>query len=209
MDNKIVITIARGYGSGGKTIGKMLSKELGIPFYDREILYMASDDSGINLGLFQKNDEDVNKGLFDSSTKKYTGGIIPPEDSKFTSKENLFNYQAKIIKQLAESESCIIVGRCADYVLKDYKDIIKVFIWAPHNDCVNTVKDMFSLSEKEADKRIKKIDRHRSEFYHYYTGREWDNARNYDLCLNSADLGFEGCVEAIKAYIEVLKNVKK
>ena len=98
MDKKIVITIARGYGSGGKTVGQMLSKELQIPFYDRQILYMASEDSGINLGLFQKNDEDVNKGLFDPSTHKYLGGIIPPEDSKFTSKENLFNYQAKIIK---------------------------------------------------------------------------------------------------------------
>ncbi|MBR5321852.1 MAG: cytidylate kinase-like family protein [Clostridia bacterium] len=209
MDKKIVITIARGYGSGGKTVGQMLSKELQIPFYDRQILYMASEDSGINLGLFQKNDEDVNKGLFDPSTHKYLGGIIPPEDSKFTSKENLFNYQAKIIKELASKESCVIVGRCADYILKDFDNVIKVFIWAPHQSCVETVMDMFDMNEKDADKKIKKIDRHRSEFYRYYTCREWDSARNYDLCLNSADLGFDGCVEAIKAYIEVLKNVKK
>ena len=209
MNKKIVITIARGYGSGGKTVGKMLSKELNIPFYDREILYMASDDSGINLGLFQKNDEDVNIGLFDSSTKQYSGSIIPPEDSKFTSKENLFNYQAKIIKQLADNESCVIVGRCADYILKDYDNVIKVFIWAPHEVCVNTVMDMFAMSEKEADKKIKKTDKHRSDFYHYYTCREWDNARNYDLCLNSADLGFSGCVKAIKAYIDVLRSVKE
>lgn len=209
MDKKFVITIARGYGSGGKSVGMMLSKELGIPFYDREILYMASDDSGINLGLFQKNDEDVNKGLFDASTHKYSGNIIPPEDSNFTSKENLFNYQAKIIKMLAEKESCIIVGRCADFILKDYSNVIKVFIWAPHENCVATVKDMFAMTDKEADKKIRKIDKHRSEFYHYYTCRDWDNARNYDLCLNSAELGFDGCVEAIKAYIQVLKNVKK
>jgi hypothetical protein len=83
MDKKIVITIARGYGSGGKTVGQMIAKELGISFYDRQILYMASDDSGINVGLFQKNDEDVNKGLFDPSTHKYLGGIIPPEDAGF------------------------------------------------------------------------------------------------------------------------------
>ncbi len=209
MDKKMVITIARGYGSGGKTVGKSLAKELNIPFYDREILYMASDDSGINLELFQKNDEDVNKGLFDPSTHKYSGHIIPPEDSKFTSKENLFNYQAKTIKTLAEKEPCVIVGRCADFVLKDFDNVIKVFIWAPHDACVKTVMDMFSMSEKDADKKIRKIDKHRSEFYHYYTCREWDNARNYDLCLNSADLGFDGCVEAIKAYIKVLENVKK
>lgn len=208
MDKKIIVTIARGFGSGGKTIGKMLADELNIPFYDREILYMASDDSGIDLGLFQKNDEDVNKGLFDPSTHKYIGGVIPPEDSKFTSKENLFNYQAKTIKQLAEKESCVIVGRCADYILSDYDNVVKVFIWAPHQACVEKVMDLFSISEKEADKKIKKIDRHRSEFYRYYTCREWDNVRNYDLCLNSADLGFEGCVKAIKAYIEVLNSVK-
>ncbi len=206
MDKKIVITIARGFGSGGKTVGKMLAKELQIPFYDREILYMASDDSGIDLGLFQKNDEDVSKGLFDPSTHKYSGNLIPPEDSKFTSKENLFNYQAKIIKELAQKESCIIVGRCADYILKDFDNVIKVFIWAPHKSCVETVMEMFDLSEKDADKKIRKIDKHRSEHYHYYTCRDWDNARNYDLCLNSADLGFDGCVEAIKAFISVLKK---
>lgn len=208
MDKKIVITIARGYGSGGKTIGKMLSKELGIPFYSREILYMASEDSGIALRLFDKNDEDVRKGLFDPATNQYQGKLIPPEDSDFVSKENLFNYQAKIIKELAEKESCIIVGRCADYILKDYKNVVKVFIWAPHNSCVETVVDMFAMSEKEADKKIRKIDKHRSEFYHYYTCRDWDNARNYDICLNSAELGFDGCVKAIKAYIEVLQEVK-
>ncbi len=206
MDKKIVITIARGYGSGGKTVGKMLAEELNIPFYDREILYMASDDSGIDLGLFQKNDEDVSKGLFDPSTHKYKGKVIPPEDSKFTSKENLFNYQAKVIKELANKESCVIVGRCADFILKDYDNVIKVFIWAPHTSCVETVMDMFAMNEKEADKKIRKIDKHRSEHYHYYTGRDWDNARNYDLCLNSADLGFDGCVEAIKAFISVLKK---
>ncbi len=208
MDKKIVITIARGYGSGGKTVGKMLAKELGIPFYDREILYMASDESGIALRLFDKNDEDVHKGLFDPSTNQYKGKLIPPEDSDFVSKENLFNYQAKIIKALAEKEACIIVGRCADYILKDYNNVIKVFIWAPHKSCVETVMDMFAMSEKEADKKIRKIDKHRSEFYHYYTCRDWDNARNYDLCLNSADLGFDGCVKAIKAYIDVLQEVK-
>ncbi len=208
MNNKIVITIGRGYGSGGKTIGKMLAKELNIPFYDREILELASEDSGINLSLFLKNDEDVHKSLFDPSTRKYKGGLISPKKSDFISKENLFNYQAKIIKDLAAKGPCVIVGRCADYILENTDNVIKTFIWAPHTECVKTVMDMFALSEKEADKKIRKIDKHRSEFYHYYTCRDWDNARNYDICLNSADLGFEGCVKAIKAYIEVLKEVK-
>ena len=208
MENNFVITIARGYGSGGKTIGKMLAKELGIPFYDREILYMASDESGISLNLFQKNDEDVRKGLFDSSTHKYIGKLLTPEDSDFVSKEDLFNYQAKIIKDLAAKGPCVIVGRCADFVLQNNENVIKTFIWAPHKECVKTVMDMFALSEKEADKKIRKIDKHRREHYHYYTCRDWDDVRNYDICLNSADLGFEGCVKAIKAYLEVLQEVK-
>ena len=208
MDKKVVITIARGYGSGGKTIGKMLSKELNIHFYDRELLYMASEESGINLSLFQKSDEDVKKGLFDPETHRYNGELIPPEDSDFVSKENLFNYQAKIIKDLAEKESCIIVGRCADYVLQDRENVVRVFIWAPHEACVKTVMDLYSLSQKDADKKIRKIDRHRSEYYRYYTCREWDNVRNYDLCLNSAELGYEGCVKAIKSYVSIFSEIK-
>lgn len=209
MDKKIVITIARGYGSGGKTIGKMLSEELSIPFYDRDLLYMASEESGINIRLFKKNDEDVNKGFFDPITHKYTGDLIPPEDSDFVSKENLFNYQAKIIKDLAAKESCIIVGRCADFILQDTLDIVKVFIWAPHKDCVKTVMDLYGMTEKEADKRIRKIDRHRSEYYRYYTCREWDNVRNYDLCLNTSEMGYESCVKAIKAYVDIINNIKE
>lgn len=208
MDKDIVITIARGYGSGGKTIGKMLSKELGIPYYDRELLYMASEESGINLSLFQESDEDIKKGIFDPETHKYSGELIEPEDSKFVSKENLFNYQAKIIKDVAAKGSCIIVGRCADFILKDKPNVIRVFIWAPHDDCVKTVVDMYALSEKEAGKKIRKIDRHRSEYYHYYTCRDWDNVRNYDICLNSSELGYDGCVKAIKAYIDVFSKVK-
>lgn len=208
MDKKIVITIARGYGSGGRTIGKMLSKELGIPFYDRELLYMASDESGINVRFFDKSDEAVKKGFFDPITHKYTGDLIPPEDNEFISKENLFNYQAKIIKDLAAKESCIIVGRCADFILQDTENIVKLFIWAPHKKCVETVMDLYAMSEKEADKKIRKIDRHRSEYYRYYTCREWDNVRNYDLCLNTAEMGYENCVKAIKAYIETIQPIK-
>ena len=208
MKNKVVITIARDYGSGGKTVGKMLAKELNIPFYDREILYMASDDSGINLGLFQKHDEEISKGLFDSSTHKYSGSLIPPEDSKFTSKENLFNYQAKIIRGLAEKRSCIIVGRCADFILRDMDNVVDAFIWAPMAECVKNVMALEPLTAKEAEKKIKKINKHRSEYYRYYTCREWDDYRNYELCLDSSRLGFEKSAEYINAYVEVKFDVK-
>ena len=124
--SRYVITIARGYGSGGRTIGKMLSKELGIPFYDRELLRLASDDSGINEELFVKADEKLKKTrLFKIARKAYQGELIPPDSDDFVSNDNLFNYQAKIIKELAETESCVIVGRCADYILKDCDRLLK------------------------------------------------------------------------------------
>lgn len=208
MSEKYVITIARGYGSGGRTIGKMLSKDLGIPFYDREIIYMASEDSGINLELFGKLDEKVRKGIFDPPTRRYTGKLIPPESSDFVSDENLFNYQAKIIKELADKESCIIVGRCADYVLKDRTDVASVFVWAPMENCIKNVMALEPLNEKEAEREIKKIDRYRREYYRYYTGKEWDDYTNYELCLNSALLGFDKCAECIKSFVEIKLDIK-
>ncbi|HCA69189.1 MAG TPA: cytidylate kinase-like family protein, partial [Lachnospiraceae bacterium] len=186
MNKKYVITIARGYGSGGRTIGKMLSADLQIPYYDRDLLRLASDDSGINEQLFAKADEKLKKSLLFKVAKNiYKGELIPPDSDDFVSNDNLFNYQAKIIKELANTESCIIIGRCADFVLKDYDNVVKVFVHAPLPACIKTLKDMTGNPEKEIEKQIAGIDKHRAEYYKYYTGRSWDNAKNYDLCLNS------------------------
>lgn len=198
-----VITIARGYGSGGKTIGKMLSKKLDIPFYDRELLRMASDDSGIHERLFGQADERVKPGLRKPFGKVYKGELLPPESDDFVSDDNLFNYQAKIIKELADTRSCVIVGRCADFILQDRPNVIKLFVHAPFESCVKTVMDMYSLPQKEAEKKIQDTDRHRGDYYKYYTGRNWDNAKNYDLCLNSAELGFDKCVEIVEVYLKI------
>ncbi|HIU66689.1 MAG TPA: cytidylate kinase-like family protein [Candidatus Caccomorpha excrementavium] len=202
--DRYVITIARGYGSGGKTIGKMLSEELGINYYNRELIRLASDDSGIHERLFSAADERAKLSmLFRREGAVYKGGLIPPESADFVSDQNLFNYQARIIRKLAEHESCVIIGRCADYVLRDYPNVVRVFVYAPHESCVKTVMDMFSVSEKEAEKTIRSIDRHRSAYYKYYTGNDWENAKNYDLCLNSAQLGFEKCVRIVKEYLKI------
>ena len=202
--SKYVITIARGYGSGGRTIGKMLSESLGIPYYDRELLRLASDDSGINEQLFAQADETLKKSLlFRVATNVYKGEIIPPDSDDFVSNDNLFNYQAKIIKELAKTESCVIVGRCADFVLKDYDNVVKVFVHAPLSDCIQTLVEMTGNGEKETEKKILSIDKHRAEYYKYYTGRSWENAKNYDLCLNSSQLGFDKCVDIVKAYLDI------
>lgn len=206
--NKYVITIARGYGSGGRTIGQMLSKELGIPYYDRDLLRLASDDSGINEKLFAKADEKLKKSLlYKIAHNVYKGEIIPPDSDDFVSNDNLFNYQAKIIKELANTESCIIIGRCADFVLKDYENVVRLFVHAPETDCIKNVKDIMDKSDKEIEKLIASTDKRRSDYYQYYTGRDWQDAKNYDLCLNSGHLGFQKCVDIVKAYLNIRFDV--
>lgn len=203
MDN-IVITIARQYGSGGKTIGAMLARDLGINCYSREILKMASEESGINERLFGQADERVKiASWFKVLKKPYEGELLPPESSGFVSDENLFNYQAKVIKDLAEKESCVIVGRCADFVLKDYPNVMSVFIHADKDFCMERSLERNSMTRPEMGRFIEKTDKYRGDFYRYYTGHQWEDARNYDLCLNSGKLGFEKCVEAIKGYMKV------
>lgn len=201
---KVVITIARQYGSGGKTIGKMLAADLGIRAYSREILKLASEDSGINEALFNQVDERL-KGtsLFKFMRKEYKGELIPPESGDFLSDQNLFNYQAKVIRDLAEEESCVIIGRCADYVLRDLPYVVSVFIHASPEFNRRMVIERGSHNEKDVDKFIADTDKYRGDYYHYYTGQLWYDARNYDLTLNSGKLGFQGCVDAIEDYISV------
>ena len=204
MDKKVVITIARQYGSGGRTIGEMLAKDMGIHYYDKELIKLASEDSGINERLFVNADEKIKMTkLFKMVKKVYNGQLIPPESDDFVSDHNLFNYQAKVIKQLAEEESCVMIGRCADYVLKDYDNVLSVFIHAPKDYCMEQAAKKVSMSSRENKKYIAKTDKRRAEYYKFYTGREWTDARNYDLCLDSSKLGFERCVEEIQAYLKV------
>ena len=148
MEKKnIVITIARQYGSGGKTVGEMLANELGIHYYDKELAKLASEVSGINEAMFVTADENKkNMPIFKSSKSAYQGEVLPPESADFTSDDNLFNYQAKAIKELAWKESCVIIGRCADFVLKDYDNVLSVFVHAPHDFCMEQAAKKHSLS---------------------------------------------------------------
>ena len=204
MEKKCVITIARQYGSGGRTIGKMLAEELGIHYYDRELMRLASEDSGINEALFAKADEKVKSNpLFGVGKKVYSGELLPPDSDDFTSTDNLFNYQAKIIHEIAAQESCVIIGRCADYILKDQEDVLSVFIHAPKDFCMEKAGEVLNMKGRELEKYIAKTDKYRADYYKYHTGRDWTDARNYDLCLNSSKLGYERCVQEIIAYMKV------
>lgn len=198
---KTIITIARQYGSGGRTVGKMLAERLNIPYYDREIIELASEDSGINAVIFQ---DEKKKPSLRALLHGYTGsGTISPESSGFTRDDNLFNYQAKIIRQLADEGSCVLIGRCADYILRDYADVTRVFVHATAEFCLREAMKVSSLPEREVERLIARTDDYRARYYKYYTGQEWKDARNYDLSLNSAKLGFDGTVEAILAYLKV------
>ena len=202
--DKIVITIARQYGSGGRTIGEMLANDMKLHYYDKELLKLASEESGINERLFVNADEKVKfTHLLKIVKNVYTGQLIPPDREDFVSDDNLFNYQAKVIKQLAAEESCVIVGRCAAYVLKDYDNVLSVFIHAPKDYCMEQAAKKVSMSSRDLERYIAKTDKRRAEYYKYHTGREWTDARNYDLCLDSSKLGFERCVEEIKTYLKV------
>lgn len=202
MDKKFTVTIARGFGSGGRTIGKMLADKLGVKFYDKELIRMASDASGINEALFGQSDEKTKNIVF-GKPGVYKGTVIAPGESGFISEENLFNYQAMVIKQISSDSSCIIVGRCADYVLKGDASVVRVFIYADEEACVKNVAEVKGITDrKEALKTIAAADKERAAYYKAHTGREWIDARNYDLCLNSGDLGFDKCVDIIIDFIQ-------
>ena len=196
---KFVITVARETGSGGHNITRKLSEALGVAYYDRDLLRKASEVSGIHERLFGAADERIGlKEMLSAAEKVYTGEVLPPDSDDFTSTRNLFSFQAKIIKELAETESCIILGRCANYLLADRKDVLRVFIHAPLEAREERVAS-YSLawSPREVTKYIRLEDKRRASYYRYYTGEEWRDAAGYDLSLDSSALGEEGCVQRI------------
>ena len=204
---RYIITIARTCGSGGSYVGEELKKKLGIKLYEQDILQLASEDSGISLDLFARSDEELKSNpLFRFSKYIYKGELIPPSSSEFTSEENLFNYQAKVLKELAEKESFIVIGRCADFVLEGRKNLVKVFIYADKNDRIKTEAERLCISLKDAENRIEKVDKKRNSHYEYFTGNKRSNMENYDICLNTSALSYEKCADIIIAYLKA-KNI--
>ena len=201
MENR-VITIARSYGSGGRKMGRLLAKELGYEYYDREILRIASDESGISEELFRQADEKQRIPLSRIAREVYTGEVIPPDSDDFISNENLFRYQAKIIRELAATRNCVIVGRCANFILRGRDNVLNVFVTAPVVDCVRRVMETDGLNLEEAEKKIKKIDKRRADYFKYFTGRQWQDAALYDLCLNTGHMSEQKCVDIVRAYMD-------
>lgn len=199
-----VITIARGFGSGGKDIGTRLAKELDIPCYDRQLLTMASDKSGIDESVFVETDEKLRgKYIANFLRKMPVTGVLEPHEKDFVSDINVFNIQAGIIRCLAVTENCIIIGKCADHILRDYKNVISVYIEAPRYACVASIQEKMHVSEERAHQLIRSTDKYRAKYYSYYSGgKDWKDPMNYDLVLNSERVGRENCVKIIKAYVQ-------
>ena len=201
--DKFVIAITRTCGSGATSIGKILAKNLGVELYDRNILRLASDDSGISEELFARADEDQKQSLlFRASQKVYTGGLIPPEKEDFTSNNNLFNYQAKVLRELADESNYVVIGRAADYVLRDKPGLVRVYIYASREKCIEKEMRRQKIDWKTADRFITKTDKYRRDYYRYFTGQEWENMTNYDLCINTTQMSYEQAAKAIQDFAE-------
>ena len=199
--DKFVIAITRTCGSGATSIGKILAKNLGVEIYDRNILRLASDDSGISEELFAREDQKQSL-LFRASQKVYTGGLIPPEKEDFTSNNNLFNYQAKVLRELADESNYVVIGRAADYVLRDKPGLVRVYIYASREKCIEKEMNRQKIDWKTADKFITKTDKYRRDYYRYFTGQEWENMQNYDLCINTTQMTYEQAAKAIQDFAE-------
>ncbi|MBO6176392.1 MAG: cytidylate kinase-like family protein [Treponema sp.] len=195
------VTVARGFGSGGKEIASMVAKDLGIHCYENRILTLASQLSGIDRQLFENVNEKIQKKTgFSRLLELLPKRKIPkPELQKFVSNDQLYEYEKQIITEISKTESSIIVGKAADWVLRDSDRVLSVYIEAPREFCRPRIMEKLGLSAEQADRAIEETDTYRAEYYSYYTGGNyWTNPVNYDLTLNSQKLGIDGCVKMIK-----------
>lgn len=209
MDKKIIITIGREYGSGGREIGRLLAEKLGIKCYDKELLTLASKDSGLSEELFKSNDEKpTNSFLYSLVMDTYSVGYSTSSFIDMPLNQKVFMAQYDTIKKLAESESCVIVGRCADYALKDCPDCISVFIKASMEFKIDRIMKLYDYSENKAKDIITKTNKKRSNYYNFYTNKRWADSRSYDLCIDSSELGIDNSVELIMHYINLKKGIE-
>ena len=192
---KFVVTISREYGSRGREIGLKLAEALGVEMYDKDIIRMASEKSGLKEKVLQEVDETAANPLF---TPYYPPGIDPG-----TLNDRLYKVEADIIKEKAAAESCIIVGRCGNYVLKDDPDALHVYIYADLEKRIEKIMKTQEISDHElASRLVKKVDKHRKSYYHFYTDMKSGEKEGYDMMLDSGKLGVDGCVAVIKAALE-------
>jgi hypothetical protein len=200
MEKKIVINVGRQLGSGGHDIGRMLALDFNAKYYDRELLNLAAKESGFSEKIFEQNDEKKGffRGLFNMGSPHVDSGSI--YKSGF-SQESLFQFQSDAIRKAAKEGSCVFVGRCADYVLRDFPNVVNIFITASMDYRVEQIMNKQHLNEEAARTFIEKRESQRAEYYNYYTGKKWGYAASYDLCIDSSVLGIMETEKVIAEFI--------
>lgn len=204
-----VITIGRELGSGGKAIGQMMSKALNVPIYDSRLIQLAAKESGFNPELFKDADEVANKGALASFMRTIGSPFTTLSNfyDNSLSNESLFKIQTDIIRMKSETENCIIVGRCADYILREHPRHLNIFVRADYEDRVKFICKRDNLTEDKAKDLIDKMDNQRSEYHDFYCETNWGDSRAYDICINSSILGFEKTAEFLLQYAKTALDI--
>lgn len=190
-----VITITRQYGSGGREVGQKLADAMGVEFYDNKLLEVAAGNSGIHKLHFEENDEKRSNSFLYLLSTTYGQGGVPFDDA-------LFFAQLEAIRKIASEQSCVIIGRCADYALRDFTKVLNVFISAPLDLRVKRAIEVYDIAEKHAEDYVKRIDKQRTSYYNYYTDKRWGQPQNYQICLDSSALGIDGTVAMLKQFAD-------
>ena len=191
-ENKIVVTVSREYGSGGRYVAKLLSEKLGVKFYDKEIVTKLAEETGLSEEYIEENEQ--KRGILSTLENDQVTGL--------SSKDELFIKETELIKKLARKDSCVIVGRCADFILKNNRNVVKVFVYSDMEDKIKRATKFYGLNKEKAEKEIKNIDKQRANHYKYYTEREWKEYSNYDICINSDTFGVEKSADIIYDMIQ-------
>lgn len=207
MKNPLIITIGREYGSGGRQIGQAVAERLGISFYDKKIISLAAEKSGLSHEFIANNEQRVRNGLMQNlaASAAYSSGFFSGQYLPLS--ESIFISQAQVIRDIAAKESAVIVGRCADYILAGRENTVNVFVHAPLETRIKRIMELYHLDEAAAMKAISTSDKERGNHYFRYTDQKWGKAQNYDICVNSALMGIDKTVEMLVSMANIEERV--
>ena len=200
MEDNYVITIGRQLGSGGRETGMKLAESLGISFYDKELIRIASQESGLNERFFEKADEKKRFSLFWGLFGMHSPQTQEMYSGFYLSDETLFKIQSDVIRKLADNKSCLFVGRCADYILKDHPRRLSIFLNADIDDRIKRVMEIYNIPEAKAKFLVENTDKQRSSYYNYFSGKSWGEAESYHLCVNTSVLGIADTINFIRQF---------
>lgn len=210
MKTNSIITIGREYGSAGREIGYKVAEAFGIKLYDKEMLARAAKESGICEEIFETHDErPTNSFLYSLVMDTYSMGYSGNTYTDMPINHKVFLAQFDAIKKIADEGPCILVGRCADYALESYKNVVSVFIHADLSSRIRRIARIYDLTDAKAKERIIKTDKSRASYYNYYTNKKWSDAESYELCLTSSRLGIEGTAKAIIDYVQLKESIRQ